>query len=227
MQYLLEIYTNDVRTTREFIQEEAIVRRLKILCKAVKETAINKSILVRLQANGKVRLGGVYVIRLYTEESNSEVIEAHKNYIKSKLPTFVEYIRVMKDRYCPKLQAKKQEFNERLMSSDRVDLLGKYLEDLQKSEAEIFLWRKLIGVGWSVIDQVELNTSDSVGIHSAVNKYLDEAVKDIVRQASYGSIVSTDQMYNILEGVKIASEAKWYREYGIRIKNLVEGEDYR
>jgi len=217
-QLLLEIWTGETRLRREFIKEESIVHRLRFLCKAVKTTAINTALVNRLKDKGKAKVGGVYQIYLYDEESDPQIIAEYKEYVRSQLPTFVEYILRMEELYCLDVNKVRQTLQENIQKEYSAELLSNRLIELQKAEVDKAMWYTLNKV-------VEGSQEDNE--FENVIKWLDESAKRIVENASYGAAHSSSPISNVLEDVEHSQLAKWYREHAKEIRSLVEGEDYQ
>lgn len=214
------------RIYRGFSKAEYILNTLKRECKGVKKTAFNTSLHDRLMNNGKARTGDYY-IKLYNKTDHPAVIEQYEEYVRSQLPTFEEYILAMRDRYCPDLEVAKKLFAEFVSNDNAVDFLGNRLVELQETEAEVIMWRKLIGKKWSIIDAKVEKGITSKELHKQVCLYLNEVGNDIIDQTSFGVASSSNLLYNVLENAKYETVAKWYRHYVSEIRSLVEGHDYR
>lgn len=227
---LLEVWmdkgkTDKVRLYRSFIQEVCIADRLKTVCK-IKSVGAT---VTRLKLNGKVKLNkGMYTIYLYNKVDHPEVIQEYRDYRRSQLPTFVEYIQAMKERYCPDLGAVKEIFKSKIEDAYAVEYLARELEKVQVAETQVLMWNKLIGEEWSIVEcSLEDYNFDGVGIHSNVIQYLDKLRDDIVMQASFGAVFSTSPSANAFENIKHETIAKWYWECAREIRSLEEGENYR
>lgn len=214
------------RIYRGFVKAEHILNILKNVCKGVKKTAFNMSLHDRLMNNGKARTGQ-YLIKLYNETDHPAVFEQYEEYYRSQLPTFEEYILAMRDRYCPDLEAAKKSFAEFVSNDNAVDFLGNRLVELQQTETEVIMWRKLIGEKWSIIDVLLEKYTTSKEVHDQVCLYLNKVGNDIIDQTSFGAASSSNLLYNVLENAKYETVAKWYRHYVSKIRSLVEGQNYR